>query len=236
MKYGSPAAARWPFEVISLVEQRAHTGGYYSPLEEWLHAGTHGLGVLLATAGLVVLVVQTYRHGDAWAVTSVAIYGGTLVLLYLASTVYHAVTRPRAKHVLKQIDHAAIYLLIAGTYTPFCLGPLRGPWGWTLFGVAWGLALAGATLDVATNRRFRWASLTIYLGMSWLIVSAIKPMLQTIDGVVLIWLLAGGLFYTGGVVFYVWRRLPFHHTIWHVFVLAGSACHWIGIFRMVVPS
>ncbi len=211
--------------------QHPHRGGYYSPAEEVAHAVTHGLGCLLSAAGLAVLVVQAVGRGDTWGVVSASIFGATLVLLYLASTLYHAVTRPRAKSVLKRIDHAAIYLLIAGTYTPFCLGPLRGPWGWSLLGVVWGLGLAGAVTDVATGRRFKWLSLTVYLLMGWLVVTALRPLLASVDGTTLLWLGAGGLAYTGGVGFYVARRLPWHHAIWHGFVLVGSACHWVAVQR-----
>jgi len=208
-----------------------HAGGYYAPAEEVAHAVTHGVGCLLSATGLVVLVVQAVGRGEPWDVVASAIYGATLVLLYLASTLYHAVTAPRAKRVLKRIDHAAIYLLIAGTYTPICFGPLRGPWGWSLFGVVWGLGIAGAVLDVATARRFRSVSIAVYLLMGWLVVTAIKPLLSVLDRQALVWLAAGGVFYTGGVGFYLWKRLPWHHAIWHVFVVAGSACHWIALQR-----
>ncbi len=212
-------------------DRRPHRGGYYSAAEEIAHAVTHGIGCLLAIAGLVVLVVQASRRDETWDVVGAAIFGATLVALYLASTLYHAVTAPRAKAILQRMDHAAIYLLIAGTYTPLCLGPLRGPWGWSLFGVVWGLGLGGAILDVATSRRFRWLSLVLYLLMGWLALTAIRPMLDTFDRATLLWIAAGGVCYTGGVAFYVWRRLPWHHAIWHVFVLGGSACHWIAVQR-----
>jgi hemolysin III len=210
---------------------RHHAGGYYSLGEEIAHAVTHGVGCLLALAGLVVLVVQALGRGETWDVVSASIYGATLVLLYLASTLYHAVTVGRAKQVLQRIDHAAIYLLIAGTYTPLCLGPLRGPWGWSLFAVVWILGLAGAAVDVATARRFRWLSITVYLLMGWLAVTALGPLLSALDRPTLLWIGLGGAFYTGGVAFYLWRRLPWHHAIWHVFVLLGSASHWVAIQR-----
>jgi len=214
-----------------LPSQRPHAGGYYSPGEEVAHAVTHGVGCLLSVAGLVILVMQAAARGEPWEVVGSAIYGATLVLLYLASTVYHAVTEPRAKSVLKRIDHGAIYLLIAGSYTPLCLGPLRGPWGWSLFGVVWGLGLSGAVLDVATARRFKWLSLTIYLLMGWLSLTAVQPLLANLDRTTLYWFAAGGLFYTGGVTFYLWKKLPWHHAIWHVFVLLGSGCHWVAVQR-----
>ncbi len=215
----------------ALQDRRPHRGGYYSLAEEIAHSVTHGIGCLLSIAGLVVLVVESVGRGDVWGVVGSSIFGATLVLLYLASTLYHAITAPRAKHVLMQIDHAAIYLLIAGSYTPLCLGPLRGPWGWSLMGVVWCLGLAGAILDVATARRFKWLSITIYLLMGWLMVTALRPMLAHVDHTSLLWIAAGGAFYTGGVGFYLWRRLPWHHAVWHVFVLGGSACHWIAVQR-----
>jgi len=213
----------------------AHSGGFYSPREEIVHAATHAVGVLLGVLGLVVLTALAAQRGDAWHVTGVAVYGGTMILLFLASTLYHGVTEPRLKHVLKQVDHAAIYFLIAGTYTPFCLVPLRGPWGWTLLGIVWALALIGAVVDVATRRRFKWISIAIYLGMGWLVVTATKPLLDAVDGRTLVWMLAGGAFYTGGVVFYLARRLPYHHAIWHVFVLGGGVCHWFAVYYGVIP-
>jgi hemolysin III len=216
------------------VHREIHAGGYYSPAEETAHAITHGVGCLLAMVGLVVLVVEAAGRSDTWAIVSASIFGATMVLLYLASTLYHAISSPRAKNILKRVDHAAIYLLIAGTYTPFCLGPLRGPWGWSLFGVVWGLGLAGAATDVASGRRFRWLSITVYLLMGWLVVTALRPMLASLDRPTLTWLFVGGAFYTGGVAFYVARRLPWHHAIWHVFVLAGSICHWLAVRRALM--
>jgi len=208
-----------------------HSGGYYSPGEEIAHAVTHGLGCLASIAGLVILVVQAVDRGETMDVVSSAIFGATLVLLYLASTLYHALTNPRAKAIFKRIDHAAIYLLIAGTYTPICLGPLRGGWGWSLFGVVWGLGIAGAVTDVTTGRRFKWLSILVYLVMGWLVVMALKPMLESMDRTTLIWMGAGGFFYTGGVGFYLAKRMPWHHAIWHVFVVLGSACHWVAVQR-----
>jgi len=213
--------------------RRAQPVGAYSPAEELANAITHGVGVLLSLVGLTVLIGQALDAGQARAVFAVAVYGTTLVLLYLASTLYHAVNVPGAKRVLKRTDHAAIYLLIAGTYTPFCLGPLQGPWGWSLLAVVWGLGLVGALTDVLSGRRFRWLSLAIYLLMGWLVVTAVRPLLASVDRTTLAWLVAGGLAYTGGVGFYVARRLPWHHAIWHVFVLAGSVCHWFAVQRVV---
>ncbi len=212
-------------------ESNRHRGGFYSPAEEIAHAVTHGIGCLLAIAGLVILVVQAVRREEPWEVVGAAVFGATMVLLYLASTLYHAVAAPRAKAVLARIDHAAIYLLIAGTYTPLCLGPLRGPWGWSLLGVVWGLGVAGAVLDVASGRRFKWLSITVYLLMGWLVITALRPLITTLDGTTLGWIALGGVFYTGGVAFYLWRRLPWHHAIWHVMVVGGSLSHWLAVQR-----
>ncbi|MBF0104892.1 MAG: hemolysin III family protein [Deltaproteobacteria bacterium] len=197
--------------------------------EEIANSITHGIGVGLSIAGLSILVVRAALYGDAWQVTSFAIYGTTLVLLYLASTFYHAFQRPRVKKVFHILDHSAIYLLIAGTYTPFALVSLRGPVGWTLFGLMWGLAVTGIVFKAFFVERFGVISTAIYILMGWAIVFAIKPALGAIPAGGLLWLLAGGLSYTCGVVFYAWKKLPFNHTIWHLFVLGGSICHFFWI-------
>jgi len=168
-------------------------------------------------------------------VVSVSVYGTTLVLLYLASALYHGPRSPRRKERLRVLDHAAIFLLIAGTYTPFALVTLRGPWGWSLFGIVWGLALAGVLLEVCSPGRFPVLSLSLYLGMGWLVVIAGKPLLAALPRGGMAWLVAGGLAYTLGVAFYLWRALPFHHAVWHLFVLAGSALQFFGILFHVLP-
>jgi hemolysin III len=208
----------------------------YSLREELAHSLTHGLGILLSIAGLIALVAVARRTCDVRHVVACSVYGVTLVLLYLTSTLYHTASTPRAKSTFRMLDHSAIYLLIAGTYTPFTLISLRGPWGWTLFGLVWGLALLGITLKVAAMGRFRWLSIALYLGMGWLVVIALDPLRLAVpaDGVVLLTL--GGLAYTFGVVFYVWRRLPYHHAVWHLFVLAGSVFHFFAIFLYVLPA
>jgi hemolysin III len=203
--------------------------------EETINAVTHGAGAVLGAAGLAVLVVLAALRGDARHVVSCAIYGATLVLLFTSSTLYHSFRGPRVKHVFRVIDHSSIYLLIAGTYTPFLLVSLRGAWGWSLFGVVWGLALAGIAFQIFFVDRFRLAQTLIYLGMGWLVVLATRPLLQRVPLGGLLWLLAGGLSYTLGAVFYLWRRLPYHHGIWHLFVLAGSVCHYFAILLYVIP-
>ena len=210
--------------------------GGYSLSEEIAHAITHGIGIPLSIAALVVLVTFSSLYGDAWHITSTAIYGTTLVLLYTASTLYHSIPQQRAKGILRQLDHAAIFLLIAGTYTPFTLVNLRGPWGWSLFGLVWGLAGIGLAIELFGNRRFRRWSLALYLGLGWLVIIAIKPMLSTVETGGLMLLLAGGLSYTLGAAFYVWKRLAYNHAIWHLFVLAGSALHFFAVLHYVVPD
>ncbi|MEJ2592744.1 MAG: hemolysin III family protein [Candidatus Thiodiazotropha sp.] len=212
------------------------TANRYTLGEEIAHAVSHGIGALLSIVGLTVLVAYAALNGNAWHITSCSIYGATLIFLYTASTLYHGITQPKAKQVLQRIDHAAIFLLIAGTYTPFTLVNLRGAWGWTLFGLVWGLALLGVVLETLVKRRIRWLSLTLYLGLGWLVLIAIKPLLATVATGGLVLLLAGGLCYSLGVIFYVWRRLAYHHAVWHLFVMAGSALHFFSIFYYVVPS
>ena len=207
----------------------------YSVAEEVAHATTHGVGLLLSVVALVVLVWFATLHGDLWHIVSVSIYGATLVLLYTASTLYHSIPHPRAKQVLQSIDHASIYLLIAGTYTPVTLTTLRGGWGFTLFGIVWGLALVGVLLEAFAKKRLRVVSLVLYLGLGWLAAVAVKPLFERVPLGGLALLLAGGLAYTAGVGFYVWRKLPYHHAVWHVFVLIGSVCHFFAVLLYVIP-
>ncbi len=209
--------------------------GSYSLREEIAHSAIHGVGILFSIAGLVALLVVARRTGEPGHVVACSIYGLTLFLLYLASTLYHGIPHPRAKRVLRVLDHSAIYLLIAGTYTPVTLISLRGGWGWTLFGLVWGMAIAGIALKIAAIGRLRWLSMVLYLGMGWLVLIALKPLLLAVasGGVKLLFL--GGVCYTVGTVFFGWRRLPYHHAVWHVFVLAGSVLHFFAILLYVVP-
>lgn len=207
----------------------------YTVAEEIAHAVTHGAGLALSLAGLTVLVVLASLEGSAWHVVSCSIYGATLVLLYAASTLYHAVPHPKAKSVLRVLDHSAIYLLIAGTYTPFTLVNLRGPWGWTLLGVVWGLAMLGVVLEVFARRRLRVLSVVFYLALGWLVAIAVKPLLAAVAAGGVALLVAGGVAYTTGVAFYAWRRLPYHHAVWHAFVLVGSVCHYFAVLFYVLP-
>jgi len=201
--------------------------------EEVANSLTHGVGFVLALVGLVVLLVSAAGRGDAWVIVTSAIYGTTLILLYLASTLYHALARTRARDVFRRLDHAAIYLLIAGTYTPFVLVTMRGPWGWTLFGVSWGLAVLGITAKAAFGPRWPILSTTIYILMGWLVLVALGPVVRHVPGGALAWLVAGGLSYTVGVVFFAWERLRFGHAVWHLFVLDGSSCHYAAVLGYV---
>jgi hemolysin III len=183
-----------------------------------------------------VLVSLAAVYGDTWRVVSFSIYGATLVLLYLASTFYHSIQHPRVKKALRTLDHIAIYWLIAGTYTPFALVNLRGGWGWTLFGLIWGLAVAGTLFKVLLPGRFKILSVLVYVGMGWLVLIALKPTLAAVAPGGLAWLIVGGLAYTLGVVFYAWKQLPYSHAIWHVFVLGGSICHFFAVLLYVLPA
>ncbi len=207
----------------------------YSIKEEIANSITHGVGLVLAIAGLGVLIAFASRLGNAWHVVSCAIFATTLILQYTFSTLYHSIQLPRAKSVMRVLDHSAIFLLIAGTYTPFMLVNLRGTWGWTLFGIVWTLALLGVLFQVSLLRRWQGFSLALYIGMGWVVVVAIKPMLDAVAPGGLILLLLGGLAYTSGVGFYLWKSLRYHHAIWHGFVLAGSILHFFAVLFYVVP-
>jgi hemolysin III len=199
-------------------------------LEERLNSLTHGIGAALSITALVLLLA-TCRDCTATRIVSYSIYGSSLILLYLASTVYHGVMEEKLKEIFGRIDHSAIYLLIAGTYTPFTLLTLKGGWGWTIFGIEWGLALAGIIYKVFFyTHKHRGVSTAIYLAMGWLAIIAIKPLLASLPTGGLIWLGIGGLSYSLGVIFYLWDRLPFAHVIWHLFVLGGSISHFFAIF------
>ena len=201
----------------------------YSLGEEIANSVTHGIGAALSVAGLVLLVVFASLYGDVWRVVSFSIYGSTLIILYLASTLYHSFPQPRVKRVFQILDHSSIYLLIAGTYTPITLVSMRGPWGWTLFGLIWGMAAGGIVFKAFLTGKFRAISIISYIAMGWLIVIALKPMLKTVPPGMLLWLVIGGLCYTFGIIFYGLKKLPFNHAIWHLFVLGGSITHFFGM-------
>ena len=202
---------------------------------ERLNSISHLVGAALAAVGLIVLVVVAARQGDPWKIVSFSIYGATLVLLYVFSTLYHSVPG-NAKGFFRKLDHNAIYLLIAGTYTPFVLIPLRGPWGWSLFGVIWGLAVLGIAMESFPGESRKIVRITIYLAMGWLVIIAARPLVQQLPNGALAWLAAGGLFYTGGVVFYAAdKRIKHAHGVWHIFVMAGSAAHYLAVLLYVAP-
>ena len=206
----------------------------FSAAEELAHSLTHGAGLLLGIAALVLMVVFAAQRGSAIHVVSCTVYGVTLVVMYTSSTLYHALPSGRGKRVFGILDHAAIFLLIAGTYTPFALVTLAGGWGWSLFAVIWALAIGGIVLEAVSRGRVRRVQLLLYLVMGWGIVGASGPLLKELAPAGLVLLLAGGLAYTLGVVFFVWRR-PFHHAVWHIFVLGGSICHFFAVFLYVIP-
>jgi hemolysin III len=202
---------------------------------EMANAITHGVGIALSLLALVLLTVSAAMHGGTRLVVGSTLFGTTLVLLYTMSTLYHAVRSPQAKRILHILDHSAIYLLIAGTYTPFCLSALGGGWGWSLFGVVWGLALAGVGFKLFFTGRFQFLSTAIYLAMSWMVMIAARPLWRALPRGGMAWLLAGGFCYTVGVVFYSWHRMKFHHAVWHLFVLGGSLCHVVAVLAFVIP-
>jgi len=207
----------------------------FDPREELANTLTHGLGLVASAVAGAVLVALAARAGDAWQIVGAAIYSAALLLLYAASTAYHGARPGATKGVLEIFDHCAIYLMIAGTYTPFTLVALRGPWGWSLLGVIWALALAGVVFKVAFIGRFNLLSTLVYIGMGWLVVVAAVPMVQALSAAALAWLVAGGLLFTLGTYFYQRRRFPFSHAVWHLFVLAGSVCHFFAVSTQVVP-
>ena len=208
----------------------------YSLGEETANSITHGIGAGLSIAALSVLVTLACLFGDAWRIVSFSIYGLTLVLLYLSSTFYHSFQCPYLKNKFQILDQSAIFLLIAGTYTPFAVVTLRGGWGWTLLGLTWAVGIVGIILRVFFVDRFKPISLAIYIGMGWLGIIAIKPLLSALPAGGMILLGSGGLTYTLGVVFYLWEGIPFNHTIWHLFVLGGSVCHFFSILFYVLPA
>ncbi|HKK03350.1 MAG TPA: hemolysin III family protein [Gammaproteobacteria bacterium] len=206
------------------VRKRAQSTG-----EEVANSLSHGAGFLAALFATPLLLAEAARNGGVADLVGAAVFAATVMLAYLASTLYHATPWPRLKSILRAVDHGSIFLLIAGTYTPFTLGVLRGGWGWTLFGLVWTLAIAGVLMKAMGGVRFRKISVAIYLCMGWLIVIAAGPLVERMPPEGLSWLLAGGLAYTGGVLFYALDRFRYCHFIWHLFVLAGTACHFVAV-------
>ena len=208
----------------------------YPRTEEILNIVTHGLGFLLSIAALVLLVVYASLDGDVWHIVSFSIYGFSLVILYLASTLFHSARSPKLRNRLNIFDHSAIYVLIAGTYTPFLLVTLRGPWGWSLLGVIWGLAIAGVIFKLFFTGKYDVMSAIVYVLMGWIIIIAIKPMNENLPPEGLYWLIGGGISYMIGAGFYLLNKMPYNHAVFHIWVLLGSFAHFIAVFKYVLPQ
>lgn len=206
----------------------------YSNLEEIWHAITHGFGLLLSVSALTLLCVFAGQSGDGLKIASALVFGIALILMYCASTLYHAIIAPHIKAILRQLDHCAIYILIAGTYTPISLLGIKGTWGWALFGTAWSVALFGIILKISYPRRFHRLSLVLYTLLGWMVIIAIKPLMESLDILNLSLLLAGGIVYTVGILFYLWEKLHLNHAIWHFFVLGGSTFHFFVVLLLIL--
>ncbi|WP_292274672.1 hemolysin III family protein [Marinobacter sp.] len=204
-------------------------------IEEWLNSATHGIGALLSVIGTIALIVGATQLQDTWKIISFSIFGASLILLYMASALYHSARRPELKKAFKTLDHCAIFLLIAGTYTPFLLVNMRGTVGWTLFAIIWSLAVTGVVLKVIFANRFKLVRVGIYIAMGWLIAFASSDLVANLNETALTLTVAGGIVYTAGVAFYLADRIPYTHAIWHLFVIGGSACHFSAIYFGVLP-
>ena len=209
---------------------------HYSPLEEKTNIISHAVGLVFSLAGLLLMVVRAGRYGDAWHVVSASIFGVSLVSLYAASTLYHSATDPIKRGRLRIFDHATIYVLIAGTYTPFTLITLNGMTGWVIFGVSWAMALTGIVLKLFFTGKYNLVSTLMYVFMGWIIVFAISPLIDSLSSQGLFWLFAGGVAYTVGAGIYSIKKIKFNHAIFHMFVLLGSACHFVAVYFYVLPG
>lgn len=203
--------------------------------QERANAISHGIGAVLSIAAFVLLLIHSLRDGTVWHVVSFSVFGASLILLYVCSTLLHSARQDKWIDLFEIMDHSAIYILIAGTYTPFLLVTIRSPLGWSLFGVVWGLALVGVIFKLFFVKRFNLLSTLFYIAMGWLVLFAFQPLKAGLPGPGLDWLVAGGVLYTFGTIFYLWRKIPYHHAIWHTFVLAGSICHFVAIYFYVLP-
>ncbi|MCL4216270.1 MAG: hemolysin III family protein [Candidatus Hydrogenedentes bacterium] len=203
--------------------------------EEFANCATHFVGATLSILALWRMLAHPAAVSDAYRIVSVFAFGGSMILLYTASTLYHAMWRPTPKQIMRTCDHACIFLLIAGTYTPYTIVSLKGGWGWSLFGVVWGLAICGIAARVFLRAKSRLVMCLIYIGMGWLGAIAFKPALDVLPLAGFMWLIAGGFMYTMGVIFYAWRKLPYNHAIWHLFVMLGTLCHFLSIYLYVLP-
>ena len=209
---------------------------YYSPLEEGINIGSHALGFLLSIIATVLLVIHSSQDGNIWHVVSFSIYGASLLIVFAASTIYHSAKKPALRSRLRIVDHAAIYVLIAGTYSPFTLVTLHGTVGWVMFGITWGMAFTGIILKIFYTGRFKILSTLMYVFMGWIIIFAIKPLMNNLSAEGLNWLVAGGVFYTVGAILYSIKKIKMNHAIFHVFVLLGAACHFVSVYFYVLPT
>ena len=207
-----------------------------SSAERLFNSITHGIGFVLSVVALILMVVYASYNSDAWSIVGVSIFGTTLILLYMSSTLYHAFPKGRLKQIFQLLDQSFIYLLIAGTYTPVLLITLRNPLGWTVFGLVWAMAIGGITHRIFFFDKLKFLTLVSYITMGWLSLIVFKSILKAAPTELVVWLLIGGVFYTGGLIFYRWERLPFNHAIWHLFVLGGSFSHFMGIYIYLIPS
>lgn len=206
-----------------------------TPIEELVNSLTHGLGLLLSIVGVAALIALSWAYGNLYHIVSCSIYGSTLILLYGASMWYHSCRELETKRALKILDHICIYLLIAGSYTPFTLGPLKGVWGWSTLAVIWSLALVGSMIKIRFTDVREWVSVSLYLLMGWLVLAILFPLSYNLSTNGFFWLFAGGFFYSFGTIFFMWDSLPFAHSIWHLFVMMGSVCHYFCILFHIVP-
>ncbi|MDO7976890.1 hemolysin III family protein [Oceanotoga sp. DSM 15011] len=202
--------------------------------EEIANSIIHGIGILFSLAALVLMIVFSSIKGDPWKIVSTTIFGSTLLIMYTSSTLYHALTNRKAKHIFEIFDHISIYLLIAGTYTPYTLVTLRGPLGWTIFGIVWGMAVLGILFKIFFLKKHVMLSTFIYILMGWMIIIGIKQIFLNLPFWGFIWLVIGGILYTIGTIFYIWRKFKYHHAVWHIFVLFGSFSHFISIFFYII--
>jgi hemolysin III len=208
---------------------------YYSPIEEKFHITSHAIGLLLSIIALVFLFTHAIRHGDVWHVVSFSIFGASLCVLYAASTYYHNTKNPELRRKSRVIDHASIYVLIAGTYTPFTIVTLNGLTGWVIFGISWGLAITGIILKLFFTGKYDFISTLMYVFMGWIIIFAVKPLINNLSSSGLFWLVAGGISYTIGALLYSIKKIKFNHSIFHMLVLIGSGCHFVSVFFYVLP-
>jgi len=215
--------------IIENASENASIAAMDMAYQEKANTVTHGIGAVLSIAGFIVLLFMAITKGNIWQIISFSIYGSTLVILYLMSTIYHGLLNTRIKRTFQVFDHSAIYLLIAGSYTPITLISLRGPWGWTLFGLVWGIALIGILMKAFFFNKTQVVSVLLYIFMGLLIIIAIRPLLKAVPVEMLLWIIAGGLLYLLGIFFFLAPKIPYHHTIWHLFVLGGSITHFLGI-------